>query len=145
MRESRRKANKGVRPVTPIRQRLKAVWIVWLLYRMLFIPALISILTSAELNIIGGIVWQSLWLIPAFVLSPWMIKGKSPYALLLASMLTLVYLGASGVVLFTHAYAEDWSLLWVYGVDLTLLVLINVWLFQLLQRLPSMNNSLKNP
>ena len=145
MRESRRKANKGVRPVTPIRQRLKAVWIVWLLYRMLFMPALISILTSAELNIIGGIVWQSLWLIPAFVLSPWMIKGKSPYALLLASMLTLVYLGASGVVLFTHAYAEDWSLLWVYGVDLTLLVLINVWLFQLLQRLPSMNNSLKNP
>ena len=140
MRQSRSKVTRGVRPVTPIRRRLKVVWIIWLLYRMLAMPVLISIMNDAQLDIIGGVVWQSLWLIPAFVLSPWMTKGKSAYALLLASMITLIYFGASGVVLFTHIYAKNWSSLWIYVIDTVLLLLINIWLFQLLKRLPSMNN-----
>ena len=139
MHQSRSKTTRGVRPVTPIRRRLKVVWIIWLLYRLLAMPVLISMMNTAQLDIIGGIVWQGLWLIPAFVLSPWMIKGKSAYALLLASMITLVYFGASGVVLFTHFYADDWSTLWIYITDSVLLLLINIWLFKLLQRLPSMN------
>ena len=72
-------------------------------------------------------------------MTPAIFKGTSPYVLLIGSMLTLVYLGASGVVIFARAYAVDLSVLWIYGIDFVLLFLINTWLFILTKRLPSMN------
>ena len=68
-----------------------------------------------------------------------------PYALLISSMFTLVYLGASGVVLFTRIYGSSWAEIAVYLMDFLLLLAINVWLFILLKRLPSMNNVVKKP
>ncbi|HBD04347.1 MAG TPA: hypothetical protein DC010_08770, partial [Psychrobacter sp.] len=96
-------------------------------------------------DIVGGIAWQALWLLPAFILTPWIVRGRSPYALLVGSMFTLVYLGASGVVLFTRAYGSSWAEIAVYLTDFVLLLAINVWLFILLKRLPSMNNVVKTP
>ena len=134
-----------LKPVNPIRQRLIVTWLVWLAFRLLALPILISVLNPSRPDIIGGIAWQALWLIPAFVLTPSILRGRSPYALLIDSMFTLVYLGASGVVLFTRAYGSSWAEITVYFVDFALLFLINVWLFILLKRLPSMNNVLKQP
>ncbi|WP_227431224.1 hypothetical protein [Psychrobacter sp. I-STPA6b] len=141
MRESRSKTAQGLKPVTPVRQKLKLVWVVWLLYRLIALPILVSQLSQNNPEIMGGIVWQAIWLLPAFVLTPWMVKGKSPYALLLASMITLVYMGASGVVLFTRLYAEQWSISWIYMIDTLLLLGVNILLFVLLKRLPSMNKA----
>ncbi|WP_436880174.1 hypothetical protein [Psychrobacter okhotskensis] len=93
----------------------------------------------------GGIAWQALWLIPAFILTPVILRGRSPYMLLIGSMLTLVYLGASGVVLFTRVYGSSMIEIMVYLLDFVLLFLINTWLFLLLKRLPSMNNVVKQP
>ncbi|MGP4953237.1 hypothetical protein ACTXGO_13800, partial [Psychrobacter sp. T6-1] len=76
---------------------------------------------------------------------PFILKGRSPYMLLIGSMLTLVYLGASGVVLFTRIYGSSWAEIVVYLIDFVLLFLINAWLFLLLKRLPSMNNVVKQP
>ncbi|MGP4953178.1 hypothetical protein ACTXGO_13500, partial [Psychrobacter sp. T6-1] len=76
---------------------------------------------------------------------PFILKGRSPYMLLIGSMLTLVYLGASGVVLFTRIYGSSWAEIVVYLIDFVLLFLINTWLFLLLKRLPSMNNVVKQP
>ena len=56
-----------------------------------------------------------------------------------------VYLGASGVVLFTRAYGSSWAEIAVYFIDFVLLFAINIWLFILLKRLPSMNNVVKQP
>lgn len=134
-----------LKPVNPIRQRLIVTWLVWLAFRLLALPILISVLNPSRPDIIGGIAWQALWLIPAFVLTPSILRGRSPYALLIDSMFTLVYLGASGVVLFTRAYGSSWAEITVYFVDFILLFLINVWLFILLKRLPSMNNVVKQP
>lgn len=128
------------KPIAPMRQRLMLTWLVWLIYRLLGLPILISIFNASHPDIIGGIAWQALWLVPAFILTPWMLRGRSPYALLVGSMFTLVYLGASGVVLFTRAYGSSWAELAVYLLDFVLLFLINTWLFMLLKRLPSMNN-----
>ena len=89
--------------------------------------------------------WQSLWLVPAFILTPWILRGRSPYALLVGSMFTLIYLGASGVVLFTRVYGSSWAEIGVYGLDFVLLFLVNLWLFVLLKRLPSMNKVEKRP
>ena len=106
---------------------------------------MISVFNPTSPDIIGGIAWQTLWLIPAFILTPVILRGRSPYMLLIGSMLTLVYLGASGVVLFTRFYGSSVIEILVYLLDFVLLFAINVWLFILLKRLPSMNNVVKQP
>lgn len=131
---------KPTKPIAPMRQRLMMTWLVWLIYRLLGLPILISIFNVSHPDIIGGIAWQGLWLVPAFILTPWMLRGRSPYALLVGSMFILVYLGASGVVLFTRVYGSSWVEILVYLLDFILLLSINTWLFMLLKRLPSMNN-----
>ena len=138
-------ATKAQKPITPIRQRLMVTWLVWLVFRLLALPILISVFNPSHPDIIGGIAWQALWLVPAFVLTPSVLRGRSPYALLIGSMFTLVYLGASGVVLFTRIYGSSWAEIVVYLLDFILLFAINVWLFILLKRLPSMNNVVKQP
>jgi len=134
-----------LKPIMPVRQRLMVTWLVWLTFRLLALPLLINIFNPSHPDIIGGIAWQALWLVPAFVLTPSILRGRSPYALLIDSMFTLVYLGASGVVLFTRAYGSSWAEIAVYFIDFVLLFAINIWLFILLKRLPSMNNVVKQP
>lgn len=136
---------KASKPITPIRQRLIATWLLWLSFRLFALPILISVFNPSRPDIIGGIAWQALWLVPAFVLTPSILRGRSPYALLIDSMFTLVYLGASGVILFTRAYGSSWAEIAIYFIDFALLLAINVWLFVLLKRLPSMNNVVKQP
>lgn len=139
------KSSKAIKPIAPIAKRLTVTWLIWLVYRLLGLPIFISIFNPSSPDIIGGIAWQALWLVPAFILTPWILRGRSPYALLVGSMFTLVYLGASGVVLFTRAYGSSWAEIAVYLIDFVLLFAINVWLFILLKRLPSMNNVVKKP
>ncbi|AAZ18411.1 hypothetical protein Psyc_0550 [Psychrobacter arcticus 273-4] len=134
-----------LKPITPIRQRLMVTWLIWLTFRLLALPLLINVFNPSRPDIVGGIAWQALWLVPAFVLTPSILRGRSPYALLIDSMFTLVYLGASGVVLFTRAYGSSWAEIAVYFIDFVLLFAINIWLFILLKRLPSMNNVVKQP
>ena len=138
-------AIKVSKPITPIRQRLIATWLVWLTFRLIALPILISIFNPSRPDIVGGIAWQALWLVPVFILTPSILRGRSPYALLIDSMFTLVYLGASGVILFTRAYGSSWAEITIYFIDFALLLAINVWLFVLLKRLPSMNNVVKQP
>ena len=125
--------------IAQLQSRLRKGWLAWLLYRSLGLPILLGILLTTKPDIAGGIAWQLLWLIPALVVTPWMLKAKSAYALLLTSMLTLVYLGASGVTFFSRFYDSGLNVVWVYLIDLLLILIINVWLFKLLKRLPSMN------
>jgi len=139
------KTLKAAKPIAPIAKRLTVTWLIWLVYRMIGLPVFISVFNPSSPDIIGGIAWQALWLVPAFILTPWILRGRSPYALLIGSMFTLVYLGASGVVLFTRIYGSSWSEIAVYLTDFVLLLAINVWLFILLKRLPSMNNVVKQP
>ena len=139
------KAAKLKKPITPIRQRLMVTWLIWLVYRLLGLPIFINVFNPSSPDVIGGIAWQVLWLVPAFILTPAILRGRSPYVLLIGSMLTLVYLGASGVVLFTRVYGSSWAEIVVYLLDFVLLLAINIWLFILLKRLPSMNNVVKQP
>ena len=139
------KATDAGKPIAPMRQRLLLTWLVWMAYRLLALPIMISVFNPTSPDIIGGIAWQTLWLIPAFILTPVILRGRSPYMLLIGSMLTLVYLGASGVVLSTRFYGSSVIEILVYLLDFVLLFAINVWLFILLKRLPSMNNVVKQP
>ncbi|MCK6157988.1 hypothetical protein KZX29_04150 [Moraxella osloensis] len=127
------------KPIYPIHRRLTMVWWVWLGFRLLAVPILTHWLASAKPAMVGGIAWQALWLIPALLSTPYIVKGKSPYALLLLSMLTFVYLGGSGMVALKYGYQTHWGLMAVWLVDFVLLGWVNYWLFILLRRLPKMN------
>lgn len=133
------------KPIAPMHQRLIITWLIWLGYRLIALPILIHLFNPSSPDILGGIVWYGIWLIPAFILTPSIWRGRSPYALLVDSMLTLVYLGASGVVLFIRVYGGSWAEILVYLFDFVLLLMVNTWLFFLLKRLPSMNNVVKKP
>lgn len=136
---------KSSKPIAPMHNYLMLTWFIWLAYRLLAMPPFISIVNPNSPDIIGGILWYGLWLIPAFIFTPAVFKGRSPYVLLVGSMLTLIYLGASGVTLFVRIYGSSWLEIMLYGIDFILLFMINAWLFLLLKRLPSMNNVVKKP
>ena len=133
------------KPIAPMHRRLVITWLIWLAYRLFAMPVLINVINPRSPDIIGGIVWYGLWLIPAVILTPAILKGRSPYVLLVGSMLTLVYLGASGITLLVRLYGSSGLEILVYGIDFALLLMINIWLFLLLKRLPSMNNVVKKP
>lgn len=136
-----RTSDRAPKPVYPIHQKLTIVWSAWLVFRLVGI-ALASLLVQTHSTIIAGIAgmtWQALWLIPAFIATPYIIKGKSPYALLLISMLTLVYLGGSGMTAMKYGFGDQPALMMAWLIDFVLLALINSWLFVLLKRLPKMN------
>lgn len=130
--------NLNPKPVHPIHQRLKMAWWAWLIFRLVGVVIFTSMLENKP-NIVGGIAWQGLWLIPAFIATSYIVKGKSPYALLLLSIITFMYLGGSGMVALKYGYGKIWGLMGVWLVDFVLLGLINYWLFILLKRLPKMN------
>lgn len=140
-----KKPVKAAKPIAPMHKRLVLTWLIWLAYRLFAMPLFISMINPTSPDIIAGIFWYGLWLIPAFILTPAILKGRSPYVLLVGSMLTLVYLGASGVTLFIRVYGNNWAEILIYLADFALLLLINMGLFLLLKRLPSMNNVVKQP
>ena len=134
------------RPVYPIRQRLTIAWWLWLVYRLAGIGGLGFCLTKADHNttntsqlLVASLLWQLLWLIPALVSTPFIIKGKNAYALLLISMLLLVYFGASAMLILKYMFSDHLMLGYLWLVDCILLALVNYWLFILLKRLPKMN------
>lgn len=134
-----KKQNTSPKPVYPIHQRLKAVWWLWLIFRLIGVATLAHFLAAKHPSIIGGMAWHGLWLIPAFIATPYILKGKSPYPLLIISMLTFIYLGASGMAALKYGFGQAWALMAVWLVDFVLVALINGWLFILLKRLPKMN------
>ena len=73
------------KPIAPIRQRLMVTWLVWLAFRLLALPILISVFNPSRPDIVGGIAWQALWFLPALVLTPSILRGRSPYALLIST------------------------------------------------------------
>lgn len=133
------KSEKPLKPAYPIHQRLKLSWWAWLLFRLMGMASLVHFLSAKHPAIVGGIVWHGLWLVPAFIVTPYIIKGKSPYALLMTIMLTFIYLGGSGMVALKYGFGQEWGLMAVWLVDFLLLAVVNLWLFMLLKRLPKMN------
>lgn len=143
MRKNKDTPPKPDQPIQPIQQRLKITWLIWLVYRLIGIAVLANILVNSKIDIVGGIAWQGLWLLPAIVSTPFILKGKSPYALLVIEMLTLIYLGGSGMLVLIHGFengvTKNGAMMGIWAVDFVLLALINYWLFVLLKRLPKMN------
>ena len=122
-----------------LRTRLRGGWWLWLGWRWLGVPILTASLLPTKPSLLGGVIWQGLWLLPALLVSPWVLTGRQPYALTMIGMLLLVYWGGSGMVALQYGLTQVWTLLAVWLVDFVLLGCLNYWLFMLLKKLPKMN------
>lgn len=128
------------KPIYPIHKSLNISYITWLIFRSFGIALLLYFgLAEKPISLVAIMFWQTIWLIPALCCTPFIIKGKSPYALLFVSILLLVYAGASGFMVFLHGFAGFWWGMLAWLIDFCLIMLANIFLFILLKRLPKMN------
>lgn len=135
-----KKPSTSPKPILPIQKTLRHLWIVWLLYRLFGYPALVGIATGA--NVVLGVLWQLFVLLPAFGLTAAVLKARSPYALMVASMLALVYLATVGVFLLVRLYENAPMAIWAgFAAETLLLLAINWYLLVLLKRLPPMHKT----
>lgn len=129
---------KPQKPIAPIHKMLYLTWGVWLLYRLVVYVGLLGLSTQA--NMLYGVLWQVLVLLPAFVFTPAIMRAKAPYRLIMASMVMLIYLASVGVFFIIRLYEN--APIWVtvgLGVEMVLLLMINVLLMTLIKRLPPMH------
>lgn len=127
------------KPIYPIRKKLKVCFFLWLIFRSVLVPLILYLSLVNKPNLLSGMLWQIFWLIPALLCTPFIVKGKNPYALLWISIVLLIYAGSSGFMIFLHGFSQFWAGALAWSIDFCLLICINSWLFMLLKRLPKMN------
>lgn len=136
------KSHTPPKPTAPIQLMLRRVWVLWLIYRLLGYPLLVGFSLSSWTMMATGVAWQVVVLLPALLLTPTIKKGNSPYGLIVASLVMLVYLGVVGVFLFIRLYEHAPLVIALgFGVETLLLSIINGLLFVLLKRLPPMHKT----
>lgn len=114
------------------------MWGAWLLYRLVVYVGLLGLFMRA--NVLYGVLWQAVVLLPAFVFTSAIMQAKAPYRLIMASMVMLIYLASVGVFFVIRLYEN--APMWVtvgLGVETVLLLVINVLLMTLIKRLPPMH------
>lgn len=88
----------------------------------------------------NGVVVQVMTMLPALIFTPSVLRGKSPYALILVSMITLVYLGVAGVLALIRYYEAAPSIIWHSRlIEFVVICFVNYYLFVFLKRLPPMH------
>lgn len=123
---------------------LRISWLAWLGLMIVIYPLMIATLTPLSFG--TGMLAQALGLIVPVLCTPFIWRGKSPYALIVISLVTLVFLGITAVRLFFDAMQGlPFAVLAVDAIELVLVFAINVLLFLLLKRLPAMHKTTPNP
>lgn len=131
------------KPIAPIYKPFVLLWGSWLLYRFVIHVAILGV--SAQANILYGMMWQIVVLLPALLFTPTVLRANNPYRLILTSMLMLMYLAGIGVFFIIRLYEN--APLWVklgLGLEVILLLFINILLMILIKRLPPMHEQNKD-
>lgn len=125
------------KPIQPIHQRLKLFWWLWVVLAIIIYP--LSIMMLTDVNVMNGVVVQILAMLPALLFTPAIMRG-TPYVLIFASIVTLVYLSMAGVLALIRYYEGVSAGIWgMRLVEFIVLLFINYYLFILLKRLPPMH------
>lgn len=132
---------KPTKPTKPIHQRLKAVWWLWLMVSVAY-PLALAMTTDASLMM--ALVMQLIFLMPALLFTPVLVRGNEPSKLIYLSIVMLIYLGVAGVLALIRYYESAPTLVWLLRlVETGLLFMVNYYLFVLLRRLPPMHKQRK--
>lgn len=136
-----KKPQKPAKPTKPIHQRLTAVWWLWLMVSVAY-PLALAMTTDASLMM--ALVMQLIFLMPALLFTPALVRGNEPSKLIYLSIVMLIYLGVAGVLALIRYYESAPTLVWVLRlVETGLLFMVNCYLFVLLRRLPPMHKQRK--
>lgn len=134
-----KKPQKPAKPVKPIHQRLKAVWWLWLLVSVAY-PLALAMTTDASLMM--ALVMQLIFLMPALLFTPALVRGNEPSKLIYLSIVMLIYLGVAGVLALIRYYEGVSALIWAGRlVEFLIVLCVNYYLFVLLKRLPPMHQT----
>lgn len=118
---------------------LKRLWLVWLLYRLLVMTAVVLWIVPTA-NPLGAVLWQLLVLLPAFLLTPYIIRASSPYALIVASLVVMVYWALTSMQFVIKLYEQAPLLVSVcYGLEMLLLTAVFFVLFLTTKKMPAMH------
>ncbi|WP_066803384.1 hypothetical protein [Moraxella oblonga] len=132
------KTTQSGKPIAPIHHTLQRCWLLWLIHRLIIYPVVVSVVGGGVWWL--GMVWQGFAMLPALLFTKAIWQGNSPYALLWASMVMLMYLGAVGVFLLMRFYEQaHLAITGMLAVEFLVVLGINVLLFVLLKRLPPMH------
>lgn len=127
------------KPIKPIHQRLLWCWWLWLAIAILGYP-LLTMMAGASL--VHGVLVQILAMLPVLIFTPFIMRANSPYALIVASLMTLVYLGVAGVLALIRYYEDASNGLWLGRLlEFVVVLCVNYYLFVLLKRLPPMHQT----
>lgn len=127
------------KPIKPIHQKLLLCWWLWLAFAIVGYPMLNMI---AGASLVHGVLVQILAMLPVLIFTPWILRAKSPYVLIVISLMTLVYLGVAGVLALIRYYEGVSALIWAGRlVEFLIVLCVNYYLFVLLKRLPPMHQT----
>lgn len=123
------------KPIGFIVKLLWGFWFFWVLYRILLFPFFAS---HEGQEVLFGVLWQVIMTLPALLFTPAVMKAQSPYALIIAHLVMLLYFASASVFFVVYLYGQNQLLGWASGVEALMLLMINILLFMLLKRLPPM-------
>lgn len=119
---------------------LKISWLSWLVLMIVIYPLMIAALTQLSFGL--GLLTRAMIFIVPVICTPFIWRANSPYALIVISLITLVFLGISAVRLFFDGLQGlPFAVLAISAIELILLFVINISLFLLLKRLPAMHKN----
>ncbi|MFL1732021.1 hypothetical protein [Moraxella oculi] len=131
------------KPTKPIHQRLIKCWWLWLMLVLVGHP--LALMTTTQASGMMAVMMKLIILTPALALTPAVMRGNQPAKLIYLSIITLTYLGVSGVMALIRYYELAPMAVWLmYVLELLLLCVINHHLFILLRRLPPMHKQVKS-
>ncbi|MDO4250958.1 MAG: hypothetical protein Q4C68_05560 [Moraxella sp.] len=122
-------------------QRLRWTWYAWLGFLLVIMPIVMKMgVSQAKTSVAALFVWQALKAMPALIATPYIHRANNAYALIVISLMMMVYLGVSASQWLIHWYeSAPMALIVGYGIESSLLLLLMVWLFILLKKMPAMH------
>lgn len=120
---------------------LKLSYGMWLMFRLFIMPLVMShIINQGAYG--EFLAWQGITLIPAFLFGWRIWRANSPYGLIVASFVVMVYLGVSSSHLLIAWYEQKGMLLiGTYALESVMLLVVLGGLFMVLKKLPPMHKN----
>lgn len=118
---------------------LRWAWGIWLSFRLVLMTA-VAVFVVPSATLVGAFVWQLLVVVPLLFCTPFILKVKNAYALIVISLLVMVYWGAAVSFLLIKLYEKAPLLVSVaYGAETVVIGFVFVLLFMLTKKLPAMH------
>lgn len=118
---------------------LQWAWGLWLGFRLVLMTVVATVVVPTA-TLVGAFFWQLLVVAPLLFCTPFIVRAKNAYALIVISLLVMVYWGAAASFLLIKMYEKAPVLVIIaYGAETMVIGVVFVLLFMLTKKLPAMH------